>query len=399
MKKLVYLCCMLLLCLNLMAQIDLNDRNWNAVLIEDFNEGASYWQWDTLRFLNAGDNRWKAYMSSIAPKGEHEVYQFGNCQIDTVEGTMNLVAYYDPITIRDNGYYLPKWMWPDNRGQGYPTNAGLYYFSGALEYNRQHYVKNENERKFLYGYFEIRCKLPQHPGTFPAFWLHDMSTDSIDPHYEEIDIFEHSRNLLHTYCNPTPPPTQDSSRVFTTGIYYNTTGKKANHTDESFARNYPVVPRTTTDLSDWHVFGCEWQPGSVTWFFDGTIVNQSGPNDSIPHRPLRLKINYAIDGFACPKNTPIWFGTDTMTIDYVKVYQLRWDCASNETIGCQSDLDNFDFAVKQSISITPAIEEIRVNNTDKLTFRVTDSFEVTGPFEVEEGAEFTVIMQSCPASM
>lgn len=396
MKKFVYLFGMMLLSLNMMAQIDLNDRNWNAVLIEDFDEGASYWQWDTLRFLNTGDYSWKAYMSSIAPKGEHEVYQFGNCRIDTVDGTMHLVAYYDPISIHDRCYYLPKWMWPENNGHGYPSSDGLFYFSGALEFYRQRYVQNENERKFLYGYFEIRCKLPQHPGTFPAFWLHDMSTDSKDPHYEEIDIFEHTRNLLHTYGNPTPPPTQDSSRVFTTGIYYNNTGKKANHDDESFARNYPVIPRTIPDLSDWHVFSCEWQPGSVTWFFDGTIVNQSGPNDSIPHRPMCLKMNYAIDGFACPKNTPIWFGSDTMTIDYVKVYQLKWDCGTDEEITCQNELDDFNFSVKKSINISSAKEEVVIENNNQVTFRVTDEFEITGPFEVSNGAEFTVIMQDCP---
>ncbi len=396
MKKFIYLCGMMLLSLNMMAQIDLNDRNWDTVLIENFDEGASYWQWDTLRFLNKGDYSWKAYMSTIAPKGEHEVYQFGNCQINTADNTMHLIAYYDSVNIHRNYYFLPKWMWIDNGGPGYPTNDSLFYFSGAMEYYKQHYVQDEADRKFLYGYFEIRCKLPQHPGTFPAFWLQDSSKDTIDPHYEEIDIFEHTRNLLHTYCNPTPPPTQDSARVFTTGIYYNNTGNKANHEDESFARNFPVISRSTPDLSNWHVFSCEWQPGTITWFFDEKEVNRSGPQDSIPHRPMRLKANYAIDIFACPENRPIWFGSGDMTIDYIKVYQLRWDCETDEEITCQSSLDNFDFAVKKSISITSTINDIKINDTDKVTFRVTDSFEITGPFQVNNGAEFAVIVQNCP---
>jgi beta-glucanase (GH16 family) len=346
-----------------------------------------------------GDQRWKSFISgTITPKGEHEVYQYNNCQIDTTDNTMHLVAYYDSATIHQNHYHLPKYMLPEYGGNGYPPNDSLFFFSGALEYYKQQYVlnNNENERKFLYGYFEIKCKLPQHPGTFPAFWLQDSNKGTNDPHYEEIDIFEHTRNLLHTYCNPTPPPIRDSSRVFTTGIYYNNTGNKANHTDESFARNCPVVPHTTTDLSDWHVFSCEWQPGSVTWFFDGSVVNQSSPTDSIPHRPMYLKVNYAIDDFACPLNKPIWFGSDTMVIDYIKVYQLDWDCSTDEEITCQDELDNFNYSVKKTINISSTAENVVIESGEKTTFRVSDTFEITGPFQVNSGAEFTVIKQNCP---
>ena len=399
MKKIVYLCVMMLFSMNMMAQIDLNDRNWNTVLIENFDEGSLYWRWDTLRFLNMGDQRWKSFISgTITPKGEHEVYQYNNCQIDTTDNTMHLVAYYDSATIHQNHYHLPKYMLPEYGGNGYPPNDSLFFFSGALEYYKQQYVlnNNENERKFLYGYFEIKCKLPQHPGTFPAFWLQDSNKGTNDPHYEEIDIFEHTRNLLHTYCNPAPPPIRDSSRVFTTGIYYNNTGNKANHTDESFARNCPVVPHTTTDLSDWHVFSCELQPGSVTWFFDGSVVNQSSPTDSIPHRPMYLKVNYAIDDFACPLNKPIWFGSDTMVIDYIKVYQLDWDCSTDEEITCQDELDNFNYSVKKTINISSTAENVVIESGEKTTFRVSDTFEITGPFQVNSGAEFTVIKQNCP---
>ena len=31
-----------------------------------------------------------------------------------------------------------------------------------------------------------------------------------------------------------------------------------------------------------------------------------------------------------------------------------------------------------------------------VTFRATDYFEITGPFQVENGGELTVIMQECP---
>lgn len=80
----------------------------------------------------------------------------------------------------------------------------------------------------------------------------------------------------------------------------------------------------------------------------------------------------------------------------VRVYQLNLDCGTNENITCQSDLDNFDYKLKKSVSITSSISGTCVSSTDNVTFRVTDSFEVTGPFEVQQGGEFTVIMQECP---
>ena len=63
----------------------------------------------------------------------------------------------------------------------------------------------------------------------------------------------------------------------------------------------------------------------------------------------------------------------------------------------QIDLNDKNWAVKKTISISSKIDDIKINDTDKVTFRVTDSFEVTGPFQVENGAEFTVIRQDCPS--
>jgi hypothetical protein len=85
-----------------------------------------------------------------------------------------------------------------------------------------------------------------------------------------------------------------------------------------------------------------------------------------------------------------------MIIDYIKVLQLQWDCDNDVNITCQSDLDGFVYNVKKSISIPASNEPVRVVDTNKVTFRATDSFEITGPFEVDSGGEMTVIMQSCP---
>lgn len=84
-----------------------------------------------------------------------------------------------------------------------------------------------------------------------------------------------------------------------------------------------------------------------------------------------------------------------MVIDYIHIYQLELDCQTDETISCQSDLDNFNYAVKKSISITSIVGQPIIYSNDKVTFRVTDTFEITGSFEVNSGAEFTILQQDC----
>ena len=85
-----------------------------------------------------------------------------------------------------------------------------------------------------------------------------------------------------------------------------------------------------------------------------------------------------------------------MIVDYIKVYQLNWDCDNDETINSQYELDNFVFAVKKTVLIDSPYESITVDNSKKITFRIADSITETGEFQVDSGAEFTVIRQSCP---
>ena len=391
MKKFIYLCGMMLLSMNMMAQIDLNDSTWKNRLHEDFTLSGRTWNSST--FISS-DQLWRAYPGyGVSDTINHHVYQFTNCHFNDIDETMELVSEYDYHQhIPRNEYYIPTWM------STFPSSDGLFYFSGEIDYVN---VASQEGGDFRYGYFEIRCKLPQHKGTFPAFWLHSQSTDTSDPYYEEIDIFEHSRNLLESYPywpGYVPPPTRDSARVFTTGIYHNLTGLFPNFYTESFVRNFPLVPRSSNDLSDWHTFGCEWMPDHVYWYFDGKLVNSYLDKNHIPRHSMTLKTNYAIDEYAVDHDThqPIWFGSDEMDIEYIYVYQLEWDCDTDETITCQTDLDDFEYGVKKSVAITSTVGEPIVGSTDKITFRVSDSFEITGPFQVESGAEFTIIRQDCP---
>lgn len=392
MKKIIFLCISLFFAFQMFAQTPSFDDNWHRIVNEDFTVDGRHW---TVWSFCSSDNVWRAYPGNGVTHGsEHQVYQFNNCRFNDADNTMELIAEYDTFgKISSHDYYLPSWI------HTYPSSDGLLYFSGEIDYIDRT-QRTPEPGIFLYGYFEIRCKLPVHKGAFPAFWLHaanDVSEN--DRFYEEIDIFEYSWNLgdpnsSNWGVNNPHPTFAGDPKVFTTGIYHNLTGNPIDFETESFARNYPTVPSNSSDLSDWHVFSCEWMPDHVYWFFDGSLVNCYTDENHIPRHPMILKTNYAIDDY-CNHNSTTWMDSDTMTIDYIRVYTLDFDCNTDETIACQADLDNFDFSVKRSIEITSSLEETTISSTDKKSFRTTNSFQVTGPFQIENGGVFSVIIQQC----
>lgn len=408
MKKIAYLCTMMLLSVNMMAQIDPFDRNWDTIVFDDFNE-------TNRQFNNTFQEplgKWLSFVPSLWPSGvtkgntSHQIYQWDHCIFDGINGHLLLNSEYircTPILCNEQPYYYD--IPPTTYGINYhcnPDHIYLYYKSGIIESPpSETNLRSDNlpAPRFLYGFFEIRCQLPVHEGAFPAFWLWDSMNNQ---YYEEIDIFEVSKYFtdpdMTTWThNPNPLGISDN-KTFTTGLYYNENGSSIGPTT-SQARNYPSVS-LNSNLTNWHTFSCEWMPEHVIWYCDGRVVNEYNNSDSIPHHPLTLKANYGIDRYALQSylnsGTPVWTGSDSMIIDYIKVLQLNWDCNADEVITQQSDLVNFEYGVKNSIDITSSIESVHIGNTDNVTFRVADSFKVSGPFQVNIGGMFTVMAQECP---
>ena len=399
MKKFVYLCGMILLSMNMMAQIDLNDKNWDTLFIEDFTTSGR--TWDTLSFLSS-DDLWRAYPGDgVSSNSEHHVYQFSNSHFNDADGQMELVAEYAKNQIDNNDYYLPLWMLPSYGGSGYPSSTNLYYFSGEIDYINYNHQTQQSER-FRFGYFEIRCKLPEEQGAHPAFWLHGADTNPSDSYYEEIDILEYSWALGDPIAAgwlsvPNPKPTQPGDPwVYSTAIVHNLHGQYVDFDTDVYGQGYPRI-NYGQSITGWHTYSCEWMPDHIYWYLDGELVNSYFDKDHIPNHPLTLKTNYAIDGYYNHGGTT-WMGTDKMDIDYIRVYQLKWDCDTDEVIICQDELNTFihNPSVKNSVTITPVNGSVSIGNTGIVTFRVAGSFEITGPFEASSGCEFTVIRQDCP---
>lgn len=360
------------------AQI-IGDDNWDPVLLENFTGNRSwgpYWN-DNNTSIPGYQSKWMCFAFNSWNDGvtlghnTHQAFQVENAVFEN--NLMKLICEWKSDA-------------PLACGIGYVPAPSRYCNSSANEHKAIFYHSGiiESINLFKYGYFEIKCKLPFHPGSFPAFWLFNGGDDS-DPYYEEIDIMEYSYGDIG---NGTP------NRI-SRGLLYNPHETACPTASYGGSIN---IPNNGT-ITQWHTYGCDWQPGRITWYLDGEIIGDYFDMDGVPTHPLRIIANYSLNDYGVqneyPNQIPFWRGTDNMLIDYIKVYQLKCDCDSYVTITNEYELDNFDQKVKHSVEIG-STNEIQVLNTTDVTIRASDHISITGPFEVPIGAELGMIVHPCP---
>ena len=284
MRKFVYLCVLVISSLDMAGQAN-GDRSWTLFVSEEFNRFDREWGRDYVEVNTVGGNfrpRWQCFYDDYWPScvtlnhDQHHVFQRSQCLfndgINYSDGVFRIVAErIDPnsnLSVGCNDYEFPE---PSHHWRDC-SHHWLYYYSGCIE----------TIQKFLYGYFEIRCKNPVHQGAFPAFWLWGNGTRK----YEEIDIYEYMWDLT----------------------------------------------------------------------------------------------------------------TDTLLIDYIKVYKLDGsDCDVDAIITNSLQLANHDHKVKHSISIgsSSGTEIIAMTNSN-ITMRAVESIVIEGPFSTQQGSELTMMVHSCP---
>jgi beta-glucanase (GH16 family) len=147
---------------------------------------------------------------------------------------------------------------------------------------------------YLYGYAEARIALPEGKGMWPAFWI--VPADRTWP--PEIDFMEWQGvtpkvDIVTIHWGTAKHPQSDGTGV---------------HTGVNLANGF-------------HVYGCDWEPNAVTWYFDGKPIKTYADPSHIPNQPMYLILNLAIGGWERgqlhprAKNFPA-----TMLVDYVRVW-------------------------------------------------------------------------------
>ncbi|MBQ0027541.1 MAG: carbohydrate binding domain-containing protein [Lachnospiraceae bacterium] len=181
------------------------------------------------------------------------------------------------------------------------------YYSGR--------ISTQNKKAYTYGYFECKAKVPEGQGYLPAFWLmaNDENLYGQWPQCGEIDCMEiwgsKTKEVLGT-------------------IHY---GKP----HQESQGKYTLADDAASFSDDYHVFGCEWVPGRITWYVDGIKFHEAqnwytkNENDTVPvsypapfDQDFYIILNLAIGNnwAGRPDETTVYDGNN-FEIDYVKVYQ------------------------------------------------------------------------------
>lgn len=159
-------------------------------------------------------------------------------------------------------------------------------------------IRSKDKFEQAYGYYEIRCTLPQIKGAWCAFWLMGDSVMGIGSGGRdgtEIDIME------------SPYYPQDAINQTLNwdgyGVHHKSAGKKV---------SFPGV------YDGFHTFGLEWTEDMYIYYIDGKETWRS-KGGGICENPLYLKVSVEtgtwageLDESALPKD---------MVVDYVRVYK------------------------------------------------------------------------------
>ena len=390
MKKFVYLCGMMLLSLNMMAQIDLNDKNWDTVFIEDFS-GTRSWnsQWKDQRNIQNYSSIWRCYMyeywfcGATTNSNEHQAYRPDNALFH-LDQTMKLKGEFHSQDTMWCGIDYNSAPWPHYCDPVHLQHKSIHYYSGMIE----------TVNPVGFGYYEIECKMPIHYGACSAFWF----WSNLGGTYNEIDVFEHSKSLCSN------DDIIDKETI--SGIWYNPDGTNyqpmnCNDGAQRYSSKRYVLPGTSSTLEEYHTYSCLWLPEKVVFYVDGNIVNECDNPDHIPQSPMWLKITHledddAIVGFD-ENDHPIWGNwNDEMTVNYVKAYRLKTDCNTDVTIRNIADFNNYDYSVKHSITMGGQTGVLTLPNDGSYTMRAVESITIDDGFEVPVGTELTLITQECP---
>lgn len=157
-----------------------------------------------------------------------------------------------------------------------------------------------------YGYIEVRAKLPQGVGTWPAIWmLPEENRFGGWPKNGEIDIMEHVG--------------------YDPGVVHGTVHTEAfNHVKGT---QKGAQKKVETFHEEFHVYAIDWKADKIDFFIDGekyfTFENTGGDYKEWPFdQPFHLILNIAVGGnWGGQKGVDEKIWPQRMEVDYVRVYE------------------------------------------------------------------------------
>lgn len=145
---------------------------------------------------------------------------------------------------------------------------------------------------FRYGYVESRVKIPEGQGFWPALWMLPTTRSSLP----EVDIFE---------------IVGEAPDVVQMHTHWEEDGEERQSGKEWRGPNF---------AEDWHTFGLEWAPDSLTWYVDGVERWRVTDPEQIPHEDMYLITNLAVGGEYTSRPSRSTQFPAALEVDYLRVW-------------------------------------------------------------------------------
>jgi beta-glucanase (GH16 family) len=222
---------------------------------------------------------------------------------------------------------------------------------------------------FTYGRVDVRAKLPQGDGTWPAIWTLGKNVSEAGAYWQtqgfgntswpacgEIDIMEHGLgDVNHT--------------------------SSALHTPSSFGATINYRSQEISDVAlNWHIYSMNWSPNQITFLVDDVpfyTYNPAVKNASTWPFDLEqyLILNIAMGGISGTIDPN--FKQSPMIIDYVRVYQ-------NNALSTDEYKSN-----RFKVYPNPSDSEINIKSDVKINR--LELYDVLGKLILEESETTTLI--------
>ena len=219
------------------------------------------------------------------------------------------------IEVNDFGGYNNELQYYSDRPENIRLEEGQLVITARQEvYQKRNYtsarINSHGKKSVCYGRIEARMKLVDGTGMWPAFWM--MGNSGKWPENGEIDIMELVAGDGCADCG--------DNRSWGTLWHTNEKGVNQSHPMEA--------PRLEEGKysDDYHLFGIEWNPTSITWFIDDKPFHQvdiTGETFAPFHKPFYFLINLAVGGdWPGTPSTETVFPKE-MRVDYLRVYKRK----------------------------------------------------------------------------
>jgi beta-glucanase (GH16 family) len=241
-----------------------------------------------------------------------------------------------------------------------PTGTEAYSYTSARIHTRVLPINPANT--WRYGRIEIRAKLPNGQGTWPAFWLMpEPQTYGPWPASGEIDMLE-AKNL-HPGSDPLsggdilqanihacsvsdyyPDPYASAAAIAVcenvgTGDYHKVINPKS--------ASFSSLGLTADLVSNFHTYAMEWSDGDIRFFIDdlqyGRTAHWPDAHNRAPfQQPFYMIINLAVGGdMPVSIDDTTWLQTPTraeLVLDWIRIYACVPDALARNCIYEQDGL-------------------------------------------------------------